>query len=403
MRILLTQKTAYLPTWGGANKSNRLILETMVKRGHQCRAVALACGAQACHTHEAFRAALIERRIRFESIGPDAEAFDLNGVGITAVTESKSMDYWLVRAIRDFDPDWVLVASEDPGQVLLRTALKESPSRAVYLARTTLALPFGPDSPIHSRVGTSLLHRVTGIVVVSEYLREYFRRWANLDSIELAICPNGPGPFPNFGRFDSGFVTIINPCTYKGISIFAALARAMPDTQFAAVPTWGTTERDKHLLAKISNVRLLTPSDHIDDIYAASRILLVPSLWAEAKANVITEAMLRGIPVLASDAGGNSEAKLGIDYLLPVNPITEFHNELDERLLPMAKVPEQPMDAWLNALRDLLTSRASYERISIASRNAALAANEKQTVDPLEDYLAHLRRHPVSCEIPTQQ
>ena len=47
-----------------------------------------------------------------------------------------------------------------------------------------------------------------------------------------------------------------------------------------------------------------------------TRILLVPSLWGEAFGLVVVEAMLRGIPVLASNVGGLVEAKLGVDYIL---------------------------------------------------------------------------------------
>jgi glycosyltransferase involved in cell wall biosynthesis len=100
---------------------------------------------------------------------------------------------------------------------------------------------------------------------------------------------------------------MINPCAYKGLPIFIKLAAEFPELLFAAVLTWGTTENDKATPLQRPNVRLLEPTDDIYRIFAVTRVLLVPSLWAEAKANVITEAMLRGIPVLASDVGGNSE------------------------------------------------------------------------------------------------
>jgi glycosyltransferase involved in cell wall biosynthesis len=140
-------------------------------------------------------------------------------------------------------------------------------------------------------------------------------------------------------------------------------------------------------------VRLIDPVDDMDLIFAQTRVLLVPSLWAEAKANVITEAMLRGIPVLASDAGGNREALLGVDYLLPVTPITRFTSplRLDERMLPVADVPPQDIGPWRDALAELLASPASYQRVSRAARAAALAANEENTAVPFERHLEQLR------------
>lgn len=396
MRVLLAQDMLCLPAWGGANKSNQLILEDLTKRGHTCRVVARACGIHPCLSAETFYLELAKRGISFETAGPGAEIFSLNGVRVAAVTERGKLGLWLRREIADFDPDWIIVASEDFGQILLQTALRVRPSRVVYLARTTNNLPFGPGSPYHSPGRTELLRQVPAIVVISRYLKDYLKQWADLNSIELPMCPNGPGPFPNFGHFDKGFVTIVNPCAYKGVCIFLSLAQAFPGVAFAAVPTWGTTEQDICRLRELPNVSLLAPSDDIDEILRLSRAVLVPSLWAEAKANIITEAMIRGIPVLASDVGGNYEAKLDVDYLLPVSPIRTFLNEVDDRVLPVAIIPEQDTGPWVAALGDLLAHRSSYERVSLASRTAALIANERQTVGPFEDYLMHLSPRGIS-------
>ncbi len=44
-------------------------------------------------------------------------------------------------------------------------------------------------------------------------------------------------------------------------------------------------------------------------VYAATRVLLVPSQWkAETWGRVASEAQFSGIPVLASDVGGSPEA-----------------------------------------------------------------------------------------------
>src|SRR5438552_1419363 len=40
MRILLAQNSLYYPAHGGGDKSNRLLLEALSARGHECRAVA---------------------------------------------------------------------------------------------------------------------------------------------------------------------------------------------------------------------------------------------------------------------------------------------------------------------------------------------------------------------------
>ena len=40
MRILLAQNSLYYPAHGGGDKSNRLLMEALAARGHECRAVA---------------------------------------------------------------------------------------------------------------------------------------------------------------------------------------------------------------------------------------------------------------------------------------------------------------------------------------------------------------------------
>jgi glycosyltransferase involved in cell wall biosynthesis len=385
MKILLTQHSVYLPTWGGANKENKVMLEGLAERGHACTVVAPAYGFQTSGSLDASRAELAQRGI-VPDRQADADVFDHQGVHVVAVTDPRRTRARLSREIQDGRPDLVLVASEDPGQSLLDAALRVT-SRIVYVARTTLALPFGPGTIGESARGVDLIRRVAGTIVVSEFLKNYFRQWAGLEAVVLPISVHGPGPFADLARYDNPYVTMINPCAYKGLPIFLEMARRCRDLAFAAVPTWGTTEEDRRAIEREPNIRLLPAVDDIEEILAVTRALVVPSLWAENKARIITEAMLRGIPVLASDVGGNGEAKLGVDYLLPVDPIVAFHNRLDERMLPVPIVPAQNAEPWVAALRELLASESSYARVALDTKAAALAANEAVTIDPVEDYL----------------
>ena len=109
-----------------------------------------------------------------------------------------------------------------------------------------------------------------------------------------------------------------------------------------AVPTWGATREDRAARARYRNIEVLDPVVDIDEIFRRTRVLLVPSLWAEARSRIVVEAMLRGVPVMAADVGGIAEAKMGVPYLLPVNPIVKYQARLDERMAPVAEVPEQP-------------------------------------------------------------
>lgn len=371
MRILLAHNSRYYPAQGGGDVSNRLLMEALVRRGHVCRVVARASGG-------ARGAAALER----------------GGVEIPVAPDGANVRAYFAAQIAEFAPDVILCSTDDPAQVLFAAALHATEARVVYLARATLALPFGPDSAFPSAAKTGLLRQADGMVGVSRYVADYIRKWSGIEAVSLPISPLPAGPYPQLGRFDNEFVTLVNPCAVKGISIFLGLAERMPGVRFAAVPLWGTTRQDRAALEALPNVCLLDPVEEIDELFARTRVLLVPSLWAEARSRIVVEAMLRGVPVLASDVGGIPEAKLGVPYLLPVRPIVKYHPRLDEQMVPLAEAPEQDIGPWAEALGRLLTDPAHYEELSRASREATLAYAANLNVGPFESYLEELVQAP---------
>ena len=59
----------------------------------------------------------------------------------------------------------------------------------------------------------------------------------------------------------------------------------------------------------VRNITLLQPFDDIDDLLRLTKVMLVPSVWAEARSRIVLEAMSRGVPVVAADVGGLHEAR----------------------------------------------------------------------------------------------
>lgn len=390
MRILLAQSTVYVPTHGGENKANRLLVEGLAARGHECRVISPALGAQGPGARAQFLEALSSRGLSVRASGDGVDVFTQHGVEVHAVGESAQLRRRLAQQIEAFQPTWTLISSEDPGQVLLETAVKAAPRRVVYVAHTMLFFPCGPNSFVASAAQTALLRQTAGIITVSQYLQRYLRQWAGCESVVIPFPVYGNGPFPQCGEADKGCITLINPCAYKGLPIFLELARRFPAAPFLAVPSWGTTARDRQALAARPNVQVMGAVDNIDEIFARTRVLLVPSLWGEGFPLVPVEAMLRGVPVLASDSGGLPEAKLGVDYVLPVRPIVQYQPQFDDRQLPVAIVPDQDVAPWAAALGRLVSERAHYAALSTASRAAADAYVAGLGIAPFEAYLERL-------------
>ena len=346
MRILLTATASYVPPRGGATRSNLIWMDQMARAGHTCRIVCGAAGEGA--------------ELRFHA-----------SIAVFAVEEPGRRIQVLRQQITEFRPDWVLVSSEDVGHSLLREAQHRAPGRVVYLAHTPQFFPFGPASWNPEPRGAELVGESAGIVAIGKHMADYIERALGRRAAVIHPPIYGSGPFANLANFDSGLITMINPCAVKGISIFLDIAERMPEREFGVVPGWGTTRDDCRALARLPNVQILPNARNIEDVLARTRVLLMPSLWYEGFGLIVMESMLRGIPVVASDAGGLAEAKRGTGYVIPVKTIERYQPVFDEHAMPLPVVERHDPAPWIAALTELLGDREAYERESRASKAAA--------------------------------
>jgi glycosyltransferase involved in cell wall biosynthesis len=389
MRLVLTMNVPYYPTRGGADRGHRRLAEGLAALGHQVEVVVPALATPRRLSRADLHAQLASRGVAVAA-GGEVDRFTIDGVAIHALLDAARLRSYLVDTIHGAVPDWVLVASEDPSQNLLAAALSAAAGRVVYCVNTPAFLPFGPHSFFPSRERSELLSRVAAIIAMSRFLAGYIRRFGGYQAEVIHWPAYGAPPFPRFGDVRRGFVTLVNPCLIKGLPILLELCGALPRLRFAAVPTWGTTSADRAALAALPNVTLLEPQEDFDHILARTRVVLMPSLIAEGFGHTAVEAMLRGIPVLASDAGGLPEAKLGVDHVIPVRAIERFTGELDENLIPIPVVPPQDVRPWREALTGLLGDGERYARLGEISREAALGFVSGLGARPFERLLARL-------------
>jgi glycosyltransferase involved in cell wall biosynthesis len=341
----------------------------MARSGHRCRVVA----------------------------GASQEGAELpldRSIAVSTIAQPAARVEALRREIHEFAPDWVLISSEDLGHALLREARHSAPGRVVYLAHTPQFFPFGRESWNPDPHAAEAAADAAGVVTIGRHMAGYVAEELGREAAVIHPPIYGAAPFPAYANFDGGLVTMLNPCAVKGISLFAEAARRLPHCRFAAVPGWGTTAEDRRTLDPLPNVRFLPRARDIDDILSQTRVLLMPSLWHEGFGLIVTEAMLRAIPVIASDAGGLREAKRGTGYIIPVKTIEQYQPVFDELRMPRPVLPANDVAPWVDALAELTGDRRAWERERAASRAAAAAFVATLDAGALENWLQALR--PVS-------
>ncbi|MGI5239045.1 glycosyltransferase [Dactylosporangium sp. CA-139066] len=383
MKVLLAQNMPHAPAYGGANRSNRVMLEQLAASGHECLVVAPLLVSE-----DELRAHLVRHGAGDVAEDGHALTYRLRGVSVRAVTAGPRLVREVLQVAARFRPDWILVPSDDPGALMLGAAVTAAPTRVVYLAHTLQQLPFGPRAFFPSKASTRLVRRTAGIVSVSRAAQAYLARWGGMRSELIHPAVYGRGPFPVLG---GEAITLVNACAYKGIDVFLGLADAFADVPFLAVASWGTGPEDLRRLRRRPNVTVIGAVDDITEVLRRCRVLLVPSLWDETFGYTAVEALLHGVPVLAGDVGGLPEAMLGQPHVLPVRPIERYEGGT---VHPVAVVPEQDLGPWRETLSRLLSDEAYAQQVREASRRAAAAFVSGLDEGMLERYLRTLAPAP---------
>jgi len=263
--------------------------------------------------------------------------------------------------------------------ITLKVSAKYRDLIRVFICHACEHLPFGPYGAVPSflsgisAIEVKRFHQLDAVFAVSKAVQKYIQDHGNYPAIHIPLPKGvyGAGPFAKLNNFDEKYVVAINPGIVKGFCLFKNIAMSMPEFTFVAVKSWSVCEHLQSELTTIPNVKMVPPFKNMEELLKVTRMLLVPSIWFEAFGIVVIESMLRGIPVLTSNAGGLIESSLGVIENIPVNIIQKKGAKDNLVCCGLYEVPEQNPSQWIDKIRGILTDRDRYEKLSQQSYEVA--------------------------------
>jgi glycosyltransferase involved in cell wall biosynthesis len=212
-----------------------------------------------------------------------------------------------------------LIASAAP-EVLVPAAAR---LRTVVLVHLPLGVP--PDAPPET-VGRerAVLHAAAAVVTTSGWTGRWLVRHHGLDEARVRVAEPGVDEAPiATGTEDGGALLCVAAVVpHKGQDLLLAALSSMPGLPWRCLCV-GSTTRDPEFAQAVARGAADTglgsrfvlaghrSGADLDEAYAGADLLVLPSR-TETYGLVITEALARGLPVIAAAVGGVSEA-LGED------------------------------------------------------------------------------------------
>jgi glycosyltransferase involved in cell wall biosynthesis len=371
-RLLYCSYHSYFDPSSGAALATRDLFELLAARGWECQVL---CGSRTDFEEEPsfpriFAQEGIAYEVRYSTREPAPFlVFKCRPSGVRATV-------FTVPTCHRYAPPSPPQREPTPAQGLAFLALYD---RLLERSRPDLLLTYGGDWLAREviarakRAGVRVvfaLHNfayndrdffrpVDAVLVPSEFAREYYGRTLGL------ACTAIPGPW-NWSKvrcpeITGRYVTFVNPQPHKGVFLFARIAhelwRRRPDISLLVVEgrakaSWlARTGLD---LRGVRNLFFMANTPDPRDFYRVSRLVLMPSLWNESFSRVATEALINGIPVLASRRGGLPEtlARAGCLFDVPAQYTPESRS-----------VPDAAEIApWVETIIRLWDDESLYER-----------------------------------------
>lgn len=222
---------------------------------------------------------------------------------------------------------------------------------------------------------------VSRIVTDTQATAQLYKERHNLDCVPIGKFID-PGLIVAPQRKPE-FITFINPSFEKGVNVFLPLARLAareaPEIKFLVVQSrgrWGTALKVlKFKPDEFPNVKIIGHQRNMKPVYGATKALLLPSVWHESGARVIAEALINGIPVLASRTGGSAElvGTGGVVFDLP----EKVRNERG------VAAPEEVVRPWLEEIKRIWHDPAYYAELSAKVQEEAKQHDIERNTDRL--------------------
>ncbi len=169
-----------------------------------------------------------------------------------------------------------------------------------------------------------LFELVDCTIVPSQFSRTHYRESLGIEAVAIPCIMDWERVTCDRSATQQ-YITFVNPQPAKGVFLFARIAeqlhRCRPDIPLLIVEGRSGVEWLQKInldLSGLTNLHVMETTRDPRDFYRASHAVLVPSLCGETFGRVAAEAMINGIPVLASNRGALPEVLDGTGALFNV-------------------------------------------------------------------------------------
>lgn len=204
------------------------------------------------------------------------------------------------------------------------------PSFSEYICRDTNRFPTctrpcvsGTACP--HRINRHVVSKVSAVFTSSYFGAEAIKQFYNRKALVIYPPVN---PEQHLVKETGEHITLVNGDPLKGLDTFLQVAKGYKEFRYMIVGH--VPSLDKSWLGY--DMKLLSERNDMREVWAETKVLLVPSIVAESFGRVCVEASLNGIPVVASDRGGLPESA-GASVVLSVTGGVEPWKEEVHRLM----------------------------------------------------------------------